>query len=294
LVTAGHEPALALAPLPQHGAIDLWSGRLAAVSVYIVAFDETQSSEGHFTLGGWLGPEEDWKKYFEPAWDERVLAGPPRIPYLHQTDIRNEEWRNEHGLSGDEAFQRVDEAVRVIDSMGSLYPITASMHAKDFRDHFGDRLKKVGGFGEIATEPDYLSYIAFVPSVLHWAGTLLPDATRVNFLAERSQKTTKVMRLFHEGLREALLPRIDFPQLLGTFDSAGKESIPVQAADLFGWLHQRADAGRLHSLDARRLFRITRRRGFPFTVTGVELKDLAEHLEREMKKRAAGSSPSHT
>ncbi len=246
------------------------------MSAYIVAFDETESSKGHFTLGGWLGPDEDWSNQFEPAWGERVLEGPPRIPYLHQTDIRNEEWRTQHNLSGDEAYQRVDEAVRVIDSMGSLYPITASMHAHEFRESFGDPLKKAGGFGEIPTRPDYLAYIAFVSSVLEWAGKKIPDATRVDFLAENSEKTTRVLKHFHDALREVLPSLTAFPHLLGEFGSAGKESIPLQAADLFCWLHQRADAGRLHTLDVRRLRRLTHRRGFPFDIDAAQLKDLAE------------------
>jgi len=65
----------------------------------------------------------DWDGAFADAWRERVLDGPPSIPYLHTADIRSSQWRLLHGLSHSDAENRLDEATRVIRSMGSLIPV---------------------------------------------------------------------------------------------------------------------------------------------------------------------------
>jgi hypothetical protein len=57
------------------------------VTIYLATFDETENDAGDFLIGGWIGPERYSKNCFEPAWDERVLAGPPRIPHLHMREI---------------------------------------------------------------------------------------------------------------------------------------------------------------------------------------------------------------
>lgn len=59
------------------------------MTVYLAVMDETQNGKGDFTLGGFVGPDSDWREHFMPAWDERVLGGKVRIPYLHMTDIRS-------------------------------------------------------------------------------------------------------------------------------------------------------------------------------------------------------------
>jgi len=65
-----------------------------------------------------------------------VLNGPPRIPYLHMKEIRREEWRAEHGISFNDAENRVAEAVRIIYSRGSL-SVVASHMRRDHLAHVG-------------------------------------------------------------------------------------------------------------------------------------------------------------
>ena len=257
----------------------------AGVSVYLAAFDETQDSAGHFTLGGFVGPETDWHKYFEPAWEERVLTGPPRIPYLHMTDIRDEDWRMQHNISALDASRRTDEAVRVLVSMGSLYPITASIDVSEFRTLLSEPLKKMGGFGNIARHPDYLAFIAFAIFTLRYVNEVICDATRVNFLAEESQKTTKALRGFHGHLNDTMarFPGID--RIFGSFGSDGKNSIPLQAADVFCWHLQRADVGRLHPIDRARFWKLVRRRGYRFINTAEDVRELSDDLQNEALKR---------
>lgn len=71
------------------------------MAIFVAASDESAGSDEHslFLFAGWIGPEKDWSQFFVPAWQERVLDGPPRIPYLHMTEIRSKEFREKCGLS---------------------------------------------------------------------------------------------------------------------------------------------------------------------------------------------------
>src|SRR5215813_4014896 len=106
----------------------------------ISASDEHSSSDGRgmFLFAGYVGPERDWSEFFVPAWQERVLDGPPKIPYLHMTEIRSNEFRNKFGIARPAADARVDEAVDVIDTMGSFYPIAIQVDGDHFKQAFAE------------------------------------------------------------------------------------------------------------------------------------------------------------
>ena len=70
------------------------------------------------------------------AWQERVLDAEPKIPFLHITDIRDPDWCKEHGMTWDQAQDRMDEAALVINRMGSLYPITTNTKRRRL-EHIG-------------------------------------------------------------------------------------------------------------------------------------------------------------
>jgi hypothetical protein len=108
------------------------------MAVFVAGTDESAGKDHRsmYFRGGFVAPERDWSEWFAEAWQERVLSGPPEIPYLHMTEIRSPKWRAKHGLSDVEAEQRVDEAFRVITSMGSLYPVTSQIDAGHCRDAF--------------------------------------------------------------------------------------------------------------------------------------------------------------
>ena len=87
------------------------------MAVFVSASDEHSGSNGRgpFLFAGYVGPERDWSKFLVPAWQERVLDGPPRIPYLHMTEIRSNEFRNTVGITRPAANARVDEALALSD-----------------------------------------------------------------------------------------------------------------------------------------------------------------------------------
>src|SRR5207244_3163650 len=97
------------------------------------ALDETRNKKGDFAMGGWLAPQDDWRKDFIPAWRDRVLRGQGRIPYLHMAEIWGEEFQDKHGLTGSNAYWCVEEAITLLMNMGSFFPITSSLRDAEFQ-----------------------------------------------------------------------------------------------------------------------------------------------------------------
>jgi hypothetical protein len=90
---------------------------------------------GEFLVAGYLARESLWPEIIT-AWHERVLDGPPKIPFLHTTKVRSRAWRNEHGISYHESERRVAEAVRVIYSTGGLDAVASVIKRSDLYEYF--------------------------------------------------------------------------------------------------------------------------------------------------------------
>ena len=253
--------------------------------------DETQNWQGDFTVGGFVGPEHDWKRHFEPAWDERVLDGKVRIPYFHMTDIRSFGWRTANGITGVDAESRTDEAINVIRSMGSIYPLSSGMKISEFKSIFADPLIKLGGGRwEIVKDPDYLCFIAFATLAVRYAHEMLPDCTRVDFLVEHSQKSTENVKGFHHHLVSTFKPIPYASRLLGGISSGNKTSIPLQAADVLCWYVQRKEANNLKGIDERRFWKLVKHHGYSHATTKPFLIQLSAHLQAGMRKRGMGTT----
>ena len=79
----------------------------------VAAADESDAprQDGTFVFGGWIAPEEDWRNYFIPAWDEHVWPG--RHSSLDMTDSRDA-W----GGRPEYADRQLDAPSRVIKTSG--------------------------------------------------------------------------------------------------------------------------------------------------------------------------------
>jgi hypothetical protein len=260
------------------------------MTVFLAALDETRNKKGDFTLGGWLASEDDWTRYFEPAWSDRVLNGQKPIPYLHMSEIWNAEWQDKYRILGRDAYWTVEEAVTVIYSMGSLYPITAGVTDRDFQTTLVEPLAQIGGFGEIIEDPDYLCFIAFAIMAIQYVSLKCADATRVDFLIERSDRTTSKIEGFHSHLASMTEKAPAVHRLIGQLIPKGKESIPLQAADTLCWFVQREQAGLSSKADRRRLFMMANRPGLPYDHTVDYLQELAATLEKGMLERRAAEA----
>lgn len=254
------------------------------MAVFVSASDEG-SGANHlcpFEVTGWIAPEEDWSRFFAPAWQSRVLDGPPKIPYLHVTEIRSKSWRAQYGLTQSQADDRLDEAANVIGTMGSLYPVRIVLDGGLFRRTFATHKLLATTGGVKRYEPDYYAFMTYAYAVLCRVKIKHPEAEKVDFVVEYKAGITEHLRGFYESLPNALrhIKRPDLIPLLGEFIPGSKERVPLQAADFLCWHTQRADADRLTFEDWRRWQPMAHKKGFSFSVTEDLLTGLAEAFEK--------------
>lgn len=252
------------------------------MAVFVSASDETLGG-GIFHHAGWLAPESDWATIFTPAWQQSVLDGPPRIPYLHMTDIRSRKWREENGVSSIDAENRVDAAFNVIGRMNTLYPLcsqtTADVFVRLFREH-----KIRTNKGAIKRyEPDHLCFLGYIYLVLNYAHVKHPDTERVDFIVERKNGVFDQMKEFYESLAE-MFEALGSPELIrfmGDLIPGGKERIPLQAADVLCWHTQRAELRSFTGVDGERYKSIAQRPGIIQRWTNEELEEMAKNLKKQ-------------
>ena len=256
------------------------------MAVFVAASDES-SGAGLYHYAGWLAPEPDWSLYFTPAWQDRVLNGPPKIPYLHMTEMRSKAYRAKWGLSELEADDRLDEAARVIDTLGSLYPfkltIDSSIFSPLYKPH--KMIVESGAWKEF--KPDFLAFTAYVFAVLCQVNFKYPEAEKVDFLVENNSEITKHIHELYKTMPVALnhIKRPDLVPLLGEFIPGGKDRVPLQAADYLCWHSQRADAQTLDDeRDLRRWNTISHRKGFNLPLPMDVLTKLAESFTKHGKE----------
>jgi len=255
------------------------------MAVFVAGLDESagKNQKAMFLFGGWIAPEDDWSRFFAQAWQEQVLDGPPRIPYLHMTEIRSPKWREQYGISRLQAEDRIDNAIHLLDVMGSLYPIGIRVDASFLRDRFSEI--KVKPLRRKATprrfEPEYICFLAYSWVVLNYLNIFHPEAEKVDFIVERNGATTRHIQDFHETLGQALEAQGNPPlaSLVGEMIPGGKDRVPLQAADVLCWHTARAQNPESMALsDARRYIVFARRKGTYEEVNNEQLAQMAEAL----------------
>lgn len=259
------------------------------MALFLSASDEHSGSDGRgqFLFAGYVGREKDWSEFFVPAWQQRVLDGPPKLPYLHMTEIRSESWRHRWGISNLDATDRVNEAASVVDTMGSFYPIAVEMNAKHIKNAFAEvkvRRAAAKQFEAKRYEPDYLSFVAYAHTVLDYLHKKQPEAEKVDFIVERKGNITRYIQEFHDGLAGALtsIGRPELSPLIGELIPAGKDGIPCQAADLLCWHAARFENAQevkpQDEADAIRYLKIRNRKGLWLHLPNDLLFELAAGL----------------
>jgi hypothetical protein len=268
------------------------------VALFISASDEHSGNggQGIFLFAGYVGPEEDWSRFFVPAWQERVLDGPPKIPYLHMTEIRGNEFRDKHGLSRLTADDRIDEAAAVIDTMGTLYPIAVEVDGGRIKDLFADvkvRRSSAKQFEAKPFEPDYLCFLAYAHTVLDYVHKKHPEAEKVDFIVEQKGVITRYINEYHSRLDEALaaIGRSDLSPLVGQLIPGDKQCIPCQAADVLCWHAARfqnaQEVAPQDVPDARRYLRLRNRKGLWVSLNNDLVSEMAAALSPRTGKAAS-------
>ena len=263
------------------------------MALFIAASDETSGGNvlSVYHYAGWIAPELDWSQFFTPAWQERVLDGPPKIPYLNKTEIRSKSWRKQHGITEADADERLDEAARVIDTMGSLYPFEVSIDGSLFAPLYKPHKMKVGSGAQKPLQPDFIAFVAYVNVVLAQVRFKYPQAEKVDFLVENNSEITKHLYELYQTMPAALnhVGRPDLIPLVGEFIPGGKDRIPLQAADYLCWHTRRAEANMLDDeRDLRRWGTTSHRKGLSMPLPADVLTNIAQaFMEREKENEAA-------
>jgi hypothetical protein len=256
------------------------------MAVFVSASDESsgKNQRDTFLFAGWVGPEEDWSRFFVPAWQERVLDGPPPIPYLHMTDMRRRQWLEDHGLTKLVASDRIDEAVLLLDTMANFYPIAITIDGAHFRDETkGMKIKPAPGMASTEFEPDYICFLAYARLVLGYIEHRHPEAEKVDFIVEMNGKITKHIQKFHANLTDSLkyLGKDSLARLVGQLIPAEKDRTPLQAADLFCWHVARARKPEMMDAnDFRRYSRLANRVGCIYEFPKDTITELTANLLR--------------
>lgn len=245
--------------------------------VFTAVADESDGPKqrGPFFFGGFVASADAWTDIFAPAWEERVLNGPPAIPYMHVADIKSPKWQKAHGLTWHQADQRLDEACCVIASTGALHPVTHMMDGGHFRDVFG-QTRVVRQHPQPALyqfDPDYIGFLGFAIGALEVVHNQYPNADKVDFLVEKKTRVTRNLGDFvGDGFRTALHESGygHLASLVGVLVPGSKERVPLQAADVALWHHQRFVQRKACADDVRRLQRMFNDRWLTFSGLTVD------------------------
>ena len=254
------------------------------MAIFVCGIDESAGKDrrDNFIMAGYMAPETVWTQQFSPDWEEQVLSGPPRIPYLHMTEIRSNQWRNQYGLSAFEAEQRVDRACDLIHGLDGLVPIGVFANAGDVEDILAKNKVLLPAGGSDSLRPDYLCFMAYAYLATAYIARLRPDAEKIDFIIERNGKITRYIESFHAGLAESFeySGRSDLAPLIGDLIPAGKERVPLQAADMLCWHTARSEVG-IDGSDSLRYDKIAGKLGMRMPLSREYLVELAPVLMRQ-------------
>jgi hypothetical protein len=253
------------------------------VSTYLFATDESNAPrpDGFFYRCGLLAPEDDWGRYFIPAWREAVIESSPKIPHLHMREIYNAAWCAKYGLTRLQADAKVTAAVDVLSTLGSVQVLGSRISTGHTKQTMQE-VQLVVAEGAVPVDREYPVFVLLNLGALV-AASHEPECTRVDTLVEENGVVTSILEQLHASAAPALRKlgwSESIPQLMGEFKRGGKKDIPLQAADVVCWFAQRADTGNMNAAQRRHNDRIAKLRGFrlPFATENTEA----------MKARAAG------
>jgi hypothetical protein len=122
--------------------------------------------------------------------------------------------------------------------------------------------------------------------VLGYIHVKYPDTEKVDFIVERKEGVFEKIKQFYEGLGDSIA-RIGHPELvkyMGELIPAGKDRVPVQAADMLCWHASRADLGLLKGRDAMRAGTIFNRKGKRITLPDDIHFELARALAEKIRE----------
>ena len=210
------------------------------MSEFIAYSDETEvhTANDLFLMGGYVAPKKDWR-WMEAPWQERVLNGPPRIPYMHVREINDSGWRAVHGVSYNEAQNRLAEASRIMNSFGNAACIISAMRRSEMEMIFNPCGRKKKYVLKGLEEPDYICFVAYVRLMLAQVKAKWPEATKLHLIISEKKGISEHISIFKESM-DRVLTASEGRDLLGELRVGDmKVALPLQAADVLMWHVQR-------------------------------------------------------
>jgi hypothetical protein len=252
------------------------------MAVFVAFSDESGvgNPDGEFLVSGYIADEERWPSIVT-AWQERVLDGPPKIPLFHMNEIRRPEWRAKHKITFNEAEGRISEAIRVLNSVGSMSAIASVIKGRDLREVFHDKFKRKKQVPIGLNEPDYICFLAYASHVLKEVHERYRDVERVNFFAAKKKGVSHHLDSFYELMKKYF--RQHRPELFPLFGDLMRgdmeKQLPLQAADTLGWHLQKYYAGTYDQTEGNRIAMLTKDRdGFKHEWKRSELEGIAKRF----------------
>ncbi len=253
------------------------------MAVFTAYSDESGVGDpsGEFLVCGYVADETVWP-WLIAAWQERVLDGPPKIPYFHMQEMRRPEWRQEHGTFND-AETRIHQAILVLYSTGSMSAIASVMKRRDMQEIFHSKFKRKKQVPIGLDEPDYMCYVAYISFILGEVRRKYRDAaTKVNFVLAEKKKVTQHVGALCGPIKDFF--EKNHPELSALLGDVGPGSmvdeLPLQAADLLGWHMQKFYSKTYDRLEEGRFAMLVNDRdGFLHTWERRELEAMAKSLK---------------
>ena len=243
-----------------------------------VSFSDESETAGFFHHAGLIAWENEWDKLFVPAWQMYVLDRPPKIEYLHMTEIRSRAWREKRGLSREEAELRVNAAVNLICKMKAKWAFQiCSTTRTEYIAEVGPLHWKHPKARRKMLRPDHLCWFGYMHTVLETVNRLYKGVHRVDFVIENKTGIFLDIRRLHDEFRLAFDEQAPYlSPLIGEVIPGGKDRIPLQAADVLCWYSQRAAAQTLEGEDIGRWAALAERPGEWHNWTRGEVVELSE------------------
>ena len=259
--------------------------------VFLAASDET-CGESIFHHAGYVAPLACWTDVLIPAWQEKVLKGPPQLDEFHMTELRSRLWREKHGITDDDAERRIEAAVEVISQTKGLFAVRSSVDGAHFEKHASGlkfRLNNPRRKPAVFVI-DYPSFNGYMYLVLTFCAAY-PKTEKVGFVIEKKKEVFPAIYEFYEGLRASFvnigLPRC--AEIMGELLPDDKKRIPLQAADVLCW-HTQRQASHIRNplisfsaVDSERFSKLTRL-GSGHTWPRAMMEELCDGLFDDWRK----------
>jgi hypothetical protein len=161
------------------------------MAVFVSFSDEsgTANPAGDFLVSGYVGDELAWT-FIAGSWQEYVLDGPPKIPYLHVNELRQHAWKEKYGITHLDSQDRLDATVRILSTTGSLSVVRSVINRADLNEIIHSRFKQKNRIPVHLREPDYFCFLACLVFTLAEVARKYTVVDKVDFVVSKKQKVT--------------------------------------------------------------------------------------------------------